>query len=82
MGIQNSFFQLITLGREKLQKLNAAVGKVVSEAKGFFACSNDTFYMECEEKWATQKLTSIEELTRAEIVSISNVLPTPALEMV
>ena len=67
-GIQNSFVQLITLDREKLQKLSAAIGKVVKEAKGYFARCNDTFYMECEGKWATQKLTGIEELTKAEIV--------------
>eukprot|EP00731_Ephydatia_muelleri_P003208 Em0001g3208a len=67
-GIQNSFVQLITLDREKLQKLSAAIGKVVKEAKGYFARCNDTFYMECEGEWATQKLTGIEELTKAEIV--------------
>ena len=54
--------------REKLQKLSAAIGKVVKEAKGYFARCNDMFYMECEGEWATQKLTGIEELTKAEIV--------------
>ena len=67
-SIQNSFVQLITVDREKLQKLSAAIGKVVKEAKGYFARCNDTFYMECEGEWATQKLTGIEELTKAEIV--------------
>ena len=52
----------------KLQKMSTAVGKVVKEAEGDFARCNDTFYMECEGEWATQKLTSIEELTTAEIV--------------
>ena len=33
-GIQNSFVQLITLDREKLQKLSAAISKVVKKAKG------------------------------------------------
>ena len=64
-GIQNSLVQLITLDREKLQKLSAAIGKVVKEAKGYFARCNDT---KCEGEWATQKLTGIEELTKAEIV--------------
>ena len=48
--------------------MSAAIGKVVKEAKGYFARCNDTFYMECEGEWATQKLTGIEELTKAEIV--------------
>ena len=48
--------------------MSAAIGKVVKEAKGYFARRNDTFCMECEGEWETQKLTGIEELTKAEIV--------------
>ena len=62
-GIQNSFVQLITLDRSKLQELSRIVAKVVKEAKAYFARCNDTFYLQCR---SDQMLTSIEDLSSSE----------------
>ena len=63
-GIQNSFVQLITLDRSKLQELSRIVAKVVKEAIAYFARCNDTFYLQCR---SDQALTSIEDLPSSEI---------------
>ena len=66
-GIQNSFIQLVSLDRVKLTKLSASISGVFKEIKAYFARCNDTFFLECEDDWARQKLKSVEEIISAKV---------------